>query len=40
MERELAAGFRLHLDKPLELGALVSAIAQLAGGSHTPVSTT
>jgi signal transduction histidine kinase len=30
-ERELAAGFRLHLAKPLDVGALVAAVAELAG---------
>jgi hypothetical protein len=30
-ERERAAGFRLHLAKPLEIGALVDAVADLAG---------
>ncbi|MGZ4402597.1 MAG: ATP-binding protein [Gaiellaceae bacterium] len=30
-ERERAAGFRLHLAKPLEIGALVGAVADLAG---------
>jgi two-component system, chemotaxis family, CheB/CheR fusion protein len=30
-ERELAAGFRLHLAKPLDIGALVDAVANLAG---------
>jgi CheY-like chemotaxis protein/two-component sensor histidine kinase len=30
-ERERAAGFRLHLAKPLEIGALVDAVANLAG---------
>ena len=30
-ERALAAGFRMHLAKPLEIGALVDAVANLAG---------
>ncbi len=30
-DRELAAGFRLHLPKPVEIGALVEAVAALAG---------
>ena len=30
-EREMAAGFRLHLAKPLDVGALVDAVADLAG---------
>ena len=30
-ERALAAGFRLHLAKPLPIGALIDAVAQLAG---------
>ena len=30
-EREIAAGFRLHLAKPLEIGDLVDAVASLAG---------
>jgi signal transduction histidine kinase/CheY-like chemotaxis protein len=30
-ERELAAGFRMHLLKPLEMGALVEAVLRLAG---------
>jgi signal transduction histidine kinase len=30
-KRELAAGFRLHLGKPLEIAALVDAVAGLAG---------
>jgi signal transduction histidine kinase len=30
-EREMAAGFRLHLAKPLDIGALVDAVADLAG---------
>jgi CheY-like chemotaxis protein len=30
-ERELASGFRLHLAKPLQIGALVDAVADLAG---------
>jgi CheY-like chemotaxis protein len=30
-ERELAAGFRLHLAKPLEMGTLVDAVSRLAG---------
>jgi CheY-like chemotaxis protein len=32
-ERALAAGFRLHLGKPLEIEVLVEAVAQLAGRS-------
>jgi CheY-like chemotaxis protein len=40
-ERELAAGFRLHLDKPLAIAALVGAIAELAGRTRPapPLST-
>jgi len=30
-ERELGAGFRLHLTKPVEISALVAAVADLAG---------
>jgi len=33
-EREIAAGFRLHLAKPLEIGELVDAVANLAGRMH------
>ncbi|MCU1282339.1 MAG: two-component hybrid sensor and regulator, partial [bacterium] len=33
-ERELAAGFRLHLARPLDIGALVDAVAGLAGRSR------
>jgi len=32
-EREMAAGFRLHLAKPIDIGALVDAVADLAGRS-------
>lgn len=33
-ERMLKAGFRLHLAKPLEMDALINAVADLAGRSH------
>jgi CheY-like chemotaxis protein len=32
-ERELAAGFRVHLAKPLEIDSLIDAVATLAGRS-------
>jgi CheY-like chemotaxis protein len=34
-EREAAAGLRLHLAKPLEIGALLDAIVELAGRGQT-----
>jgi CheY-like chemotaxis protein len=37
-ERALAAGFRIHLGKPIEPDALVAAVAQLAGGRSRKVS--
>jgi len=33
-EREMAAGFRLHLAKPIDIGALVDAVADLTGRSE------
>ena len=36
-ERELAAGFRLHLAKPMEIEALVEAVAGLAGRRGKPL---